>query len=305
MQPEANNNSVDASDPRLWGDLDMSASTELKLGRDVRFVLVAVGGGALHVASTVAKRKVRYLETVAINCDERVQEAAEFDRRICLGTLDDGPFDTGGRPAAGNALAHAAEPALDAVFEGATFVTIVASLGGGSGTGVLPVLLDAAARHSAVLSVFLIKPFSAEGGRRQLAERAMAGLHFLGSLTEKLDQGNARLIVLDNDVAAKSLGRLAFRRLADEYANVVLKHIEENYIHPTEGALRVRTLSQQAEAPLNLAPLLMVPHAPSAGSSRMPEAILPGLATAGVPSPAARPEVELTFEVVGDLPPVH
>src|SRR5690349_6241152 len=89
----------------------------LRLGHELRFVLVAVGGGAVRVAREIAPRRIRYLETVAINCDPRVQEVDEFDHRVCL-SPETGPFsDTGGSATTGGLLARAAEPALARIFD--------------------------------------------------------------------------------------------------------------------------------------------------------------------------------------------
>ena len=85
----------------------------LRLGRDIRFVLAGVGGGGIRISAEVARRQLPYLETVAINCDPRVQDLEEFDRRICLGPESGVEPDTGGSAVVGGHLARAAEPALE------------------------------------------------------------------------------------------------------------------------------------------------------------------------------------------------
>ena len=280
-----------------WNDgEEPGREADLKLGRDVRFLLVAVGGGAVRVARDIARQKIRYLETVAINCDARVQDAAEFDRRICLTSLPSEDPDAGGSPSRGQSLARAALPVLDSLFEGSTFVTVLASLGGGSGTGVLPVLLEAAARRAAVLSVFLIKPFACEAERRSLAERAMGGLPLLDGLQDMANEGRAQIRVLDNEDAARTGLHQPFHRLWKEYARVVGTHIQVNYIQPTEGALRVRTLAHLVETPLNgPVPSPSNSHAPL---EPLPAGIRPTLVTASPTPPVTPPrEAELTFEV--------
>jgi len=84
---------------------------QLRLGQDVRFVLAAVGGGAIRIGQEIARRHIRHLETVAINCDPKVQSYEDFDRRVYLGPDSGAEIDTAGSPLVGWVLARAAEPA--------------------------------------------------------------------------------------------------------------------------------------------------------------------------------------------------
>lgn len=219
----------------------------LRLGQDIRFVLAAVGGGGIRVARAVAQRHLPYLETVAINCDPRVQELEEFDRRICLGPESGARPETGGSALVGGQLARSAEPVLQRLFDGANFVTIVASLGGGTGTGALPFVVEAAARSSSALKVFAIKPFECEADRRSLADRTLARLHFLDAFVEQQQRGRASLQVLDNEVLARTERSLPMARLDRYWGEVVARLIERELIHPAEAVLnaeRMRTLAR-------------------------------------------------------------
>ncbi|MGI0052647.1 MAG: hypothetical protein ACRECR_00090, partial [Thermoplasmata archaeon] len=193
-------------------EMDEACLKELRLGQDLRFVLVCLGGGAARVGRNILARKVRYLESVVINCDPRVQELEEYDRRVCLGATLGRGAETGGSSSIGAQLARAAEPALERVFEGATFVTVVASLGGGTGTGALPFVLEAAVRQSAVLSVFAIRPFKCEGERRAIADRALARLNFVDAWVDKLHHRLATLTVLDNERLTEEASRTPMSR---------------------------------------------------------------------------------------------
>jgi cell division protein FtsZ len=271
----------------------------LKLGHDVRFLLVAVGGGAIRIGSRIAQQRLRYLETVAVNCDTRVQGAEDFDREICLGPETGADGDTGGSTLVGGILARAAEPALTRLFDGAHFVTIIASLGGGAGTGALPVVLRAAARSSEVLSVFVVKPFACEPDRRAMAERAIARLHFVDSFVEKQHRGLATLEVLDNEAMARQRPSMPFGGLDRHWAGVVTNHIERTFVLPAEAALEAsRRASAGSHIPINVerpSPLRPVepptPHTPYPIPSVAPmTAFAPALMALG-------DDAELTFEV--------
>lgn len=272
----------------------------LRLGRDVRFLLAVVGGGAIRIGREIARRHLRHLETVAINCDDRVQALDDFDRRVCLG-WNGGADDPHGSPLVAAQHARAAEPALERLFDGATFVTVVASLGGASGTGALPSVLEAAARNSEFVSAFVVKPFANEGDRRATAHRALAHLHFVASFVEKQERGSATLNVLDNEAFAHAHPGVPFSAVNREWARVVANHIEQQYLVPVEAAIEARRLAAPPEfsgppiVPPELAPSVEVSPSPS-GLSRMS---LPPLAA--VPAffgPYDQPDAEVTFEVV-------
>lgn len=280
----------------------------LKLGQDLRFVLVCIGGGAARIGQEIAQRHLRYVETVVINCDPRVQSLEEFDRRVCLGATPDGIQDTSGSPVVGGHLARAAEPALERIFEGATFVTIVTSLGGGTGTGVLPFVLEAAARRAAVLSVFAIKPFRCEGERRALAERALARLHFVDAWVEKLQNHLATLTVLDNESLVPEAARLPMNRLNRTWADVIATHIEKAYVMPAEAAVEAVRLgnlpepSMESHPPLGVEPVsapMPTPVPPPTPSGPALPAFYAG--ELGSRSPGG-PDAELTFEIIDTGP---
>jgi hypothetical protein len=268
----------------------------LRLGQDVRFVLVAVGGGAIRVAGQVAAQRIRHLETVAINCDPSVQGHSEFDRRIYLGPDSGAEIDTGGSPVVGGVLARAAEPALERVFRGATFVILVGSLGGGAGSGAFPHVLDVACRNAEVVSAFVIKPFRCEGDRRALADRAIGRLQLVNSYVERHERGQARLTVLDNESLARSSSALSFAGVPRHWAKLLTDHIESSFVTPVESMIeaiqftRVAEVIAHASAP-EIPALEVVPPAPS-----VPVELPPVL-------PAAGAEVELTFEVDAEARP--
>lgn len=272
----------------------------LRLGHDVRFVLAAVGGGAIRIARDVAQKHVRYLETVAINCDPRVQDLEEFDHRVCLAP-ESGPLsDTGGSPLTGGLLARAAEAALQRIFDGATFVTVLGSLGGGAGTGALPYVLEAAARGSEVLSVFLVRPFAVEHERRAIADRALARLHFVDALVEKQQRNLATVQILDNELLARREPKLAVGRLNARWADLVADHIQRAYVIPAEAsveAARLATLTE-LEGSARIPPPELTPRtpeeAPPVGPGFPPMPFLP--------SAAFDADAELTFEVVPPFP---
>lgn len=270
-------------------------SDHLRLGQDVRFVLVAVGGGAIWVGREIARAHIRHLETVAINCDPKVQGFDDYDRRVYLGPDTGADTDTGGSPVVGGLLARAAEPALERIFQGATFVILVGSLGGGAGSGAFPHLLDVACRHSEVVSAFVIKPFQCEGERRALADRTIARLQFVESYVDRHERGHATIQTLDNESLVPSQGRLAFRDVAQHWAELIERHIETSFVTPVEAMIEAVQMARSAtEPPMNRIPETELPALESLPPHGPVDPGFPPI----LPAASGRgPEVELTFEV--------
>jgi hypothetical protein len=293
---EAERTTSDRDSAPGYGDAHEGGwENHLRLGQDVRFVLAAVGGGAIRIGREIARRHIRHLETVAINCDPKVQSFDEFDRRVYLGPDSGAETDTGGSPFVGGLLARAAEPALQRIFQGATFVIVVGSLGGGAGSGAFPHVLEVASRNAEVVSAFVIKPFRCEGDRRSLADRAMARLHFVESFVEKKEQGLATLTTLDNESLVETQAHAAFSRISQHWASVIQAHIERSFLAPVESMLAATELTEAyLSAPMNrvvspeATPLVVAPPGPTLPPDVPP--VLPAASGAGT-------EVELTFEV--------
>lgn len=271
-------------------ELDEEAGIDVpRLGHDIRIVFAAVGGGAVRIGREVANHHLRYIETVAINCDSQVQEREEYDRRVYLGS--DSGHDAQGSPTEGGHIARAALPALERIFDGATFVTILCSLGGGSGTGALPYVIEAASRSARVVTVFAVKPFKCEGERRAVADRALGRLHFVEPFVEKQQQGAARLQVLDNE-SLRAKGRtMLFKDVNHHWGRVIAAHIDRSFIVPSEAVIADFRATYTLATPA-LAPPTELLRPPELDPVELPP-LLPRAAWA----PEGGVETELTFEV--------
>ncbi len=254
----------------------------VRLGEQVRILLVAVGGGAVRIAQEIGRLHLRHLELVAVNCDARVQSLDEFDRRIFLGPEASSGAGTGGSPVVAGTLARAALPALERIFDRNTVVFILGSLGGGTGTGVLPCVIDAACRRSELVTTFVVKPFACEGERRSLADRVMARLSFIESFTDRQGRGQARLWALDNESLRSRAGQLTMTGVTRHWAGLVSAYIQDGFLQSMESSF----VSSSAPTPLVA---LTVPEAPFNPGSLD----LPPLAPMASPGPS----VELTLEV--------
>ncbi|HZR20207.1 MAG TPA: cell division protein FtsZ [Verrucomicrobiae bacterium] len=121
-------------------------------------------------------------EFVAVNLGGTALECSSAAQRLRLETKRLRGLGSGGDPARGRQAAEEKSEELKRLCEGVDLIFIVTGLGGGSGTGISPVLARAAKEAGARVLVFATTPFDCEGDRRQ--EMAHEGLEQLREATD-------------------------------------------------------------------------------------------------------------------------
>jgi cell division protein FtsZ len=152
--------------------------------------VIGVGGGGGNAVSRMAKNFTRGVDFVAINTDHQDLDQCNVKRKLYIGkTLTKG-LGTGMNPDLGRQAAEENKSELIDLVSNADLVFLTAGLGGGTGTGVMPVIAEVAKQAGALTIAVVTKPFSFEGTQRERI--AQEGLM---KLKEKVDA----LIVVPND----------------------------------------------------------------------------------------------------------
>jgi len=132
----------------------------------------------------------------------------------------------GGYPEIGEQSAIEAKPALKELMEGADLIFLTAGLGGGTGTGSLPVIAEVAQDVGAVVVGAVTMPFKIERARIEKAREALA----------KLRKNCDSVVVVDNNKLLSYVPDLpmdqAFR-VADEVLARMVKGITETITLPS------------------------------------------------------------------------
>ena len=154
---------------------------------DVR--VFAFGGGAGRVASYLAQRNIEGAKIIAVNADEDGLMGTEADKKILLGKDVLGEHrDTNGEVKVGEYIVNRNRAWLLEEAREADVIILLASLGGGMGTGGI---LEAARIFKEQLDktmvAITILPFSIEGSRREMALKALEELETLVTKSIKLD----------------------------------------------------------------------------------------------------------------------
>ncbi len=145
-------------------------------GPDLRCrVLVAgVGGGACSVLGHALAGWAEPPTVAAINTDARALVETGIDLKVAIGRTVAKGMGTGGDAELGRLAANEDVDALRAMVADHDLLLLVASLGGGTGTGAAPVLAQVARESGLLVLAYVTLPFAFEGARRQ--EQAQEGL---------------------------------------------------------------------------------------------------------------------------------
>lgn len=143
----------------------------------VSIKIFGVGTAGINVLEELAKAALPGVVLAAINTDSKSLAASSASEKILLETKSARGTGPGGDPKRSRAAAEENLPRLKQACEGADVVFVVAGLGGGAGTGIGPVLAQAARESGALVLAFVALPFDCEGNRRlKLAQHGLEHL---------------------------------------------------------------------------------------------------------------------------------
>jgi cell division protein FtsZ len=136
--------------------------------------VIGIGGAGGNTVNSMIDSACEGIEFIAANTDAQALEFSKASNKMQLGIKSTKGLGTGANPALGK---RAAEEDIDKVLEvvgDAEIVFVTGGMGGGTGSGALPVIAKAL-RDKGILTIAVVtRPFLFEGKRRQLvAEKAI------------------------------------------------------------------------------------------------------------------------------------
>lgn len=142
-----------------------------------RVLIAGVGGGGCSLLSNALENWPDAPDTVAINTDMEALKQCRVELRLCIGKAITQGLGAGGDTEIGRLAALEDRENLSRLVSGHDLLIIVASLGGGTASGVAPVLGDIAREEGVLSMAYVTMPFSFEGERR--TEQAVDALREL------------------------------------------------------------------------------------------------------------------------------
>ncbi|MGC9049000.1 MAG: cell division protein FtsZ [Patescibacteria group bacterium] len=143
-------------------------------GRGLKIKVVGVGGAGCSIISRLMKSKIPNLELIAINTDSQSLARTSAHKKIKIGKRGTKGSGTGMNVNLGQQAAEISRKEIIGELRGTDLIFLVAGLGGGVGSGALPVIAEIS-RELGILTIALVtKPFIFEGLRRMaIAEQTI------------------------------------------------------------------------------------------------------------------------------------
>ena len=142
-----------------------------------RIKVIGVGGGGGNAVNRMIDAQLRGIEFIAANTDLQALHKCRAPIKMQIGNLLTKGLGAGADPEVGRKAALEDTERILETLEGADMVFLTAGLGGGTGTGAVPIIASLAAEIGALTVAVVTKPFGFEGRRRmQQAERGVEEL---------------------------------------------------------------------------------------------------------------------------------
>ena len=138
---------------------------------DAVIKVIGIGGGGCNAVNHMVKHGIHGVDFICANTDIGALNRCEASTLLPLGK---GP-GAAGVPEIGRRSALESRECIQDALQGAEMVFIIASLGGGTGTGAAPVVADIAHKIGLLVVAIVIMPFGFEGYDRNKAAEAGLG----------------------------------------------------------------------------------------------------------------------------------
>ncbi len=155
--------------------------------------VIGVGGGGGNAVNRMIASNLRGIEFVAANTDLQALSKCKAQTKLQLGEQITRGLGAGADPEVGRKAALEDTERILEMMDGADMIFLTAGMGGGTGTGALPILASLASEIGALTVAVVTKPFGFEGRRRlQVAENGIEELR--GSVDTLITIPNERLL---------------------------------------------------------------------------------------------------------------
>ena len=195
--------------------------------KSAKIKVIGVGGAGGNAINNMIASKLVGVKFISANTDAQALEISNAPVKVQLGEQLTEGLGAGANPEVGREAALESEEALRNALQDSHMVFITAGLGGGTGTGAVPVIADICKDLGALTVAVVTKPFSFEGRKR--SRQADDGLV---TLQEVVDTA----ITIPNDrlrgVASKNATMLEMFRKADEVLLHSVKGITDLIMMP-------------------------------------------------------------------------
>jgi len=188
--------------------------------------VVGLGGAGCNITTWIAEKGITGGRIIAANTDVNHLYVQKADKVILLGEKLCKGHGCGGYPEMGAQATRENAAELKAELEGTNLVFLVAGLGGGTGTGAIPVVAEITRSVNALTIGCVTIPFTIEMSRREKAREAIK------LLAESCDS----VVIIDNSKLREVAGNLPLKEalnVANALVGAFVKNLTDTITQPS------------------------------------------------------------------------
>ena len=193
---------------------DLKKNIEKNL-KSEKIKIVGVGGGGNNTVNNLIDFNLKGVQFVAVNTDFKSLETSKAPIKLFIGEKITKGKGTNGNPLIGRGAAFQSAGVIKKSLIDSHMVFITAGLGGGTGTGAVPVIAKICKDIGAQVIAIVFTPFSFEGEKRN--KQADEGLLALKKIVDTI-------VVRPND-------RIRERVVKDDTISYMFKKADEDIYH--------------------------------------------------------------------------
>lgn len=166
----------------------------------IKIKVLGIGGGGNNAVNQMIKSKIDGAEYVLLNTERQILEKANTNGCdiLQIGKETAQGLGAGANPEVGERAARESTADIEKILEDTDLVFLTAGMGGGTGTGAIPVIAEIAKERGILTIGVVTTPFTFEGRLRTV--RAEAGI-------EKLKPNVNSLIIISNNQLLENTGK--------------------------------------------------------------------------------------------------
>ena len=188
--------------------------------------VVGLGGAGSNITTWIAEKGMAGGRIIAANTDVNHLHIQKADKLILLGERLCKGHGCGGFPEMGAQATRENFNELKAELEGSNLVFLVAGLGGGTGTGAMPVVAEITRELGALTIGCVTIPFTIEMARREKAREAV----------KLLAQSCDSVVIIDNSKLREVAGNLPLKEalnVANALVGAFVKNLTDTITQPS------------------------------------------------------------------------
>ncbi|MFA5009539.1 MAG: cell division protein FtsZ [Candidatus Paceibacterota bacterium] len=189
--------------------------------------VIGIGGAGGNTISRLFSAGINNVELISINTDTQDLKRKNAHLKLRIGEKTTKGLGAGMKPEIGNLSAKENIKEIEEVLKGADIIFLTAGLGGGTGSGAMPIVAELAKRNGILTIGVVTMPFSFEGRKRKkIAQTSL----------EQIEKFIDTIVVIPNDklielVPSKSSVEDAFAK-CDELLKEAVESISNVILNP-------------------------------------------------------------------------